>query len=580
MKKKILSISILLFFTLVTLLQTNVFAITHTLEEIVEIFNNSSSVNDYEELFESEFIASTDESNSNVLSITIKTENGSSKISFEKEGNILSNTHLDDENLVSAFLLADSIGQANGYKDGELINNFNMFVDEVYNYTVENEGFEVKEDEGNYSVKMDITKKVPLIDASEYYLKPEEFDYIKDIVDEGTTGNQTGRNSKFAYNLMVNEDENQIYIGEKDEITDSTYKSILSAIEVMYGEKIVEYFESIYPELTEGYMQLDGFTIDYDTDIDLEEQPIFTGTKVVLVTIDNEYLKDEILRTEYIGETIKRGNKTIALDFTKNKSYKLGFFDEVSSSDAAFLFKYILEPVFEESEAELVDDTLYFNIINGKIVVGDKNNSIFKLVIEDNYLEILPTKTDVEKTTVTAKHENVKALEYEEGKTQDHFRYGEYNVIVNVIYGNKVKEKTTTYKILEGAGQTVNISNSGDLIFRFDIEYAKFKENGKVYIDGKLVDQSNYIVKEGSTIITFNDDYVKNLSVGEHTLKVAVEDGEVFTTFTIANNAKAENTSSNNPKTGDNIIIYISSFAISLVGMIFVGIKAKKIYSK
>ena len=56
MKKKILSISILLFFTLVTLLQTNVFAITHTLEEIVEIFNNSSSVNDYEELFESEFI--------------------------------------------------------------------------------------------------------------------------------------------------------------------------------------------------------------------------------------------------------------------------------------------------------------------------------------------------------------------------------------------------------------------------------------------------------------------------------------------------------------------------------------------
>ena len=50
MKKKILSISILLFFTLVTLLQTNVFAITHTLEEITEIFNNSSSVNDYEEL--------------------------------------------------------------------------------------------------------------------------------------------------------------------------------------------------------------------------------------------------------------------------------------------------------------------------------------------------------------------------------------------------------------------------------------------------------------------------------------------------------------------------------------------------
>lgn len=574
MKKKILSISVLLFFMLVTLLQNKVVATTHTLEEIAEIFNNSSSVNDYEELFESEFIASTDESEPNILSITIKTDEVSSTINFEKEGNILSNTHLDDENLVTAFLLAESIGQANGYNDGELINNFNMFVDEVYNYTLENEGFEVKEDEGNYSVKMDITKKVPLIDVSEYYLKPEEFDIIKNIVDEGTTGNQTGRDSKFAYNLMVGEDENQIYIGEKDEITDSTYKSILSAIEVMYGEKAVEYFESIYPELTEGYMQLDGFTIDYDADIDLEEQPMFTGTKVVLVTIDNEYLKDEVLRTEYIGETVKRGNKTITLDFIKNKSYKLGFFDEVSSSDAAFLFKYILEPVFVESEAELEGDTIYFNIIDGKIVVGDKNKNVFKLVVYDEYLELLPTKTNEEKTTIKASYENVKAIEYEEGKTQDHFRYGEYNLTINVIYGNE--EKTTIYKILEGAEQTVNVSNKKELSFRANIEYAKFKESGKVYIDGKLVDSSNYTVKEGSTIITFNNDYVKELSVGEHTLKVAVADGEASTTFTIDSNAKADTTNSKNPKTGDSIIVYVSILAISLIGMISAGVLYKK----
>lgn len=574
MKKKILSISVLLFFMLVTLLQNKVVATTHTLEEIAEIFNNSSSVNDYEELFESEFIASTDESEPNILSITIKTDEVSSTINFEKEGNILSNTHLDDENLVTAFLLAESIGQANGYNDGELINNFNMFVDEVYNYTLENEGFEVKEDEGNYSVKMDITKKVPLIDVSEYYLKPEEFDIIKNIVDEGTTGNQTGRDSKFAYNLMVGEDENQIYIGEKDEITDSTYKSILSAIEVMYGEKAVEYFESIYPELTEGYMIFDGFTIDYDTDIDLEEQPMFTGTKVVLVTIDNEYLKDEVLRTEYIGETVKRGNKTITLDFIKNKSYKLGFFDEVSSSDAAFLFKYILEPVFVESEAELEGDTIYFNIIDGKIVVGDKNKNVFKLVVYDEYLELLPTKTNEEKTTIKASYENVKAIEYEEGKTQDHFRYGEYNLTINVIYGNE--EKTTIYKILEGAEQTVNVSNKKELSFRANIEYAKFKESGKVYIDGKLVDSSNYIVKEGSTIITFNNDYVKELSVGEHTLKVAVADGEASTTFTIVSNAKADTINSNNPKTGDSIIVYVSVLAISLIGMISTGVLYKK----
>ncbi len=491
MKKKILLISVFLFFILVTLLQTNVFASTHTLEEIAETFNNSNSVNNYGEILGYEFLASTNEDEPNVLSVTITTNEGASTVSFEQEGNILSYTHLVDDNLITAYLLADSIGQINGYNEGELLNNFNMFADEISNYTVENEGFEIKENNGYYSVKMDITKKVPLIDDSEFYLKPENFDVIKDIVEAGTVGNLNGRMSKLVYNLIVSKDENYIYIGEEDEITDSTYKSILSALEVMYGDKVVKYFQSIYPEISDGITELDGFSIEKDLDIDLDEHPIFNGTEVILVKIDNEYVKDEILRTEYIGETIKRGDKTIKLDFTKNESFKLGFFDEVSSSDIAFLYKYILEPVFEESGAELNDDTVYFNIVDGKMVVGDKDNSIFKVVIEDEYLEMLPTKTDVEKTNITAKYRNAKAVEYETGKNQEHFRYGEYDVTIDVIYGNGIKEETTT---------------------------------------------------------------------------PITEDNE-----------KKEKTISNNPQTGDNIIIYTSLFAISLVGMVYVIVKAKKI---
>ena len=574
MKKKILLVSVLLFFALVILLQTNVFATNHTLEEITKTFNDSSSVKNYGELLGYEFLATTNEENPNVISITIKTSEGTSTVNFEKEGNILSNTHLVGNNVVTAYLLADSIGQVNGYKDGELLDNFNMFANEISNYTAENEGFEVKENDSSYSAKMDITKKVPLIDSSKFYLKPDDFDMIKEFVEEGTNGNQNGRKAKFAYNIELHDEENYIYIGEEDEVTDNTYKSILSALEVMYGDKVVEYFKSIYPEISEGITQLDGFTIENDLDIDLDEHPIYTGTKVVLVTIDNKYVKDEILRTEYIGETVNRGNKTLTLDFTKNKSFKLGFFDAVSSSDAAFLFKYILEPVFMDSGAELKDDTIYYNIVNGKIVVGDKNNSVFKLVMGDEYLELLQTKTNAEKTTVTAKHQNVKAIEYEEGKSQDHFRYGEYNVTINVIYQKGVKEKTTTYKVLKGAGQKVNISKNEELTFKFDIEYATFKKYGKVYIDGKLVDPSNYTSKEGSTIITFNNDYVKKLSDGEHTLKVAVADGEASTTFTITNNKK---NTANNPKTGDNILNYIVLSIISLVGIVITVVKVKKI---
>ena len=337
--------------------------------------------------------------------------------------------------------MADSIGQVNGYKDGELFYTLNS--EEILNYTVDNEGFEIKENGSYYSVKMDIDKKIPLIDLSEFYLKPDDFEIIKKIIDDKETGNQTGKNLKMAYNVMIHEDENYIYIGEENETTDSTYKSILSAIEVIYGDKVVEHFKSIYPKFLDGITYLEGFTIQ--TDVEIEEDSIFADSKVVLVTIDNEYVNNEILRTEYIGETVNRGDKTLTLDFTTNNSYKLSFFDSATSSDAAFLFKYILEPVFMEAASKLENNTAYFNIDNGKIVVGDTDNSIFKLVISDDYLEILPTKVDAEKTTLSVKHEKVKAIEYEEGATSsEHFRYGEYNVTVNVIYGKEAKEEDST----------------------------------------------------------------------------------------------------------------------------------------
>ena len=605
--KKIVLISVCFVVILATLLQTNVFATTTTLGKIVEAFNNSETINKYEKLLGYELTASTNENEPNVLSITITSDKGSSTISYEQEGNILSYTHLVDDNLITAYFLADSIGKVNGYNDGELLNNFSTFTDEISNYTVENEGFELKQNNSYYSAKMDITKKVPLIDESEFYLKPKEFDILKEIIKAGESGNQCGRKAKFAYNLEVHEDENYIYIGEKNEITESTYKSILSAIEVMYGDKVVEYFKSSYPQITDGISEFDGFKIETDAYIDLEEEPIYTDTKVVIVTIDNEYVNDELLRTEYIGETVERGDKTITLDFTTNESYKLGFFDSASASDAGFLYKYILEPVFAESDAELEDNTAYFNIVNGKIVVGDKNNSIFKIkiVVKDSYLEILPIKSDVKKTTQIAKHEKVKAAEYEEGKTQDHVRYGQYNVTVNVIYGNEIKEPIA-YEVIKGARQTLDISTDKKLEFELNIEYSKFKEAGKVYIDGKIVDSSNYTSKEGSTIITFNNGYTKKLALGEHTLKVAVADGEGSTTFTIKNKAetataeekensvkisadeKKENnvdtatssktvTNTSNPKTADNIIIYMIVFTISLVGIIVTVNKERNI---
>ena len=159
----------------------------------------------------------------------------------------------------------------------------------------------------------------------------------------------------------------------------------------------------------------------------------------------------------------------------------------------------------------------------------------------------------------------------------------------------ETKPETVNYKVLNGDNQTVDIGKAEELTFRFSIEYSDFKANGKVYVDGKEVASSNYTSKEGSTIITFNDEYKNNLQVGEHTLKVEVADGEVSAKFKIAksetttedttkseekinteNKATENKTTNSNPKTGDNIIIYAAIFAIAILGItIIVKLKDK-----
>ena len=101
------------------------------------------------------------------------------------------------------------------------------------------------------------------------------------------------------------------------------------------------------------------------------------------------------------------------------------------------------------------------------------------------------------------------------------------------------------YKFTEGANQTYTIDDNPFLSTSF-VENLKKEYAGtvfyadcslftnKVYVDNKLVDSTNYNSKSGSTVITLKDEYLKTLSVGEHTLKVAFSDnGEAITKFII-----------------------------------------------
>ena len=216
---------------------------------------------------------------------------------------------------------------------------------------------------------------------------------------------------------------------------------------------------------------------------------------------------------------------------------------------------------------------------DGTVTVGYGDNKDFTITANTGYKLVKVLVNDVEKAL--------------DGNTLK---------LKNITSNMKIKVvvEKIEYKVIEGAEQTYTITEDTEARFRIDADYSLF--NNKVYVDNVLVDSSNYTSKSGSTIIVLNKDYVDTLAVGEHTLKVAFADGgEAETTFTIArkaedNNNNEDNNENNNenntpskpedkeemkdngsnPKTGDNIMLYVAIASMSIIGLGATTIVAKK----
>ena len=85
--------------------------------------------------------------------------------------------------------------------------------------------------------------------------------------------------------------------------------------------------------------------------------------------------------------------------------------------------------------------------------------------------------------------------------------------------------------IIEGAGQKWNADSDVDARFRSNAEFDEFV---RVLVDNAELDAVHYRVYEGSTVVELQADYLKTLSVGEHTLSVVSQNGRADTTFTMA----------------------------------------------
>lgn len=137
-------------------------------------------------------------------------------------------------------ILIDSLGQLHGYSEGEMLPTLNS--DKIVDYTLENEGLMMSlSDSNELSVKVDISKKIPLLDLSDEYIEIEDLlEYKEYIVGDGVVNLYKGN---LYFNKTTQNNNNVLLIFENNSLTDSSYKSILSAIEVMFESKnILDYF--------------------------------------------------------------------------------------------------------------------------------------------------------------------------------------------------------------------------------------------------------------------------------------------------------------------------------------------------
>lgn len=284
-------------------------------------------------------------------------------------------------------------------------------------------------------------------------------------------------------------------------------------------------------------------------------------------------------------------NDTLDVEFERtNVAYNLtikNVFDDISSKGVLDLTnsqEYVID--FSKTDelteglksfADL-DKTLYYQVFNGSLLVTDNASiAVIKIVGNRSENKAILTAVNVE----TKKSEVFKGLHMQYTGSAIDFGDPDGGIILETRYDyytrckyeftfQYVKEEVSPkeYKFTEGANQIYTIDESKNAIFRIDADFSLF--DGKLYIDGILVDAKNYKAVSGSTVITLNKEYVDTLSVGEHTIKVEFSDGGSATTkFEVKakqlNTEKTEDIT--NPQTGDNIGTYIILSIISVLGI-------------
>ena len=127
-------------------------------------------------------------------------------------------------------------------------------------------------------------------------------------------------------------------------------------------------------------------------------------------------------------------------------------------------------------------------------------------------------------------------------------------------------EPNDDYEILSGDGSTYQQDDPGQSSFTISANGHLSNFTG-LTINGELVDESNYDVEEGSTIVTLHQDFLDTLQPGTYTLRFHYTDGFADAGFVVQDKM---------PVTGDNdvLLLFGALMVLSLAAIMLLKRKA------
>ena len=221
-------------------------------------------------------------------------------------------------------------------------------------------------------------------------------------------------------------------------------------------------------------------------------------------TLDVKLERTRIVINTKVENVYNNTSSKGVIDLTDGKEYVIDFSQTDELTEGLKLF------------ADL-EETLYYKNVNGSLIATD-NVSEAIIKIEGNKAENKAILTAV--NFGTKKSEVFKGLYTKYTGSALDYDSTDGGIIyeTRTDYYTKCSYEFTfkyasdeEYKFIEGANQTYIINKSSGATFRINADYSLFEDDGKVYVNNILLDIDNYTSKSGSTIITLNDTYLKNI---------------------------------------------------------------------